>query len=108
VPVIPNGKIGDRFVAVFMTVTLVLFGVMAGLVIYLVAKVSAAEGAAHASSLQQCQLANATRRQDIAIWNRLLNAPAKTAAAKAEITDLEHLVKVKDAPRDCASAYPGR
>jgi hypothetical protein len=107
-PVIPNGRIGDRFVAVFMTVTLVLFGVMAALVIYLVTQVSAAENGTHASNIQQCQLANVTRQQDIAIWNRLLGTPAKTAAAKAEIADLEHLVKVKDTPRNCASAYPGR
>jgi hypothetical protein len=106
--VIPPGRIGDRFVAIFMTVTLVLFAALVALVIYLVTQVSAAENAAHASDIRQCQLANATRVQDIAIWNRLLDVPAKTPAAKTEIADLEYLVKVKDTPRNCASAYSGR
>jgi hypothetical protein len=62
--------------------------------------------AQHVSSLQQCQLANETRLQDIAIWNRLLSVSPTTAAGKAEVADLKHLVKVKDTPRDCAAAYP--
>jgi hypothetical protein len=62
--------------------------------------------AQHVSNLQQCQLANETRVQDIAIWNRLLSVSPSAAAAKAEVADLERLVKVKDTPRDCAAAYP--
>lgn len=62
--------------------------------------------AQHTSNIQQCQLANDTRVQDIAIWNRLLSVSPATAAGKAEIADLKHLVKVKDTPRDCAAAYP--
>ena len=63
--------------------------------------------AQHASNLRQCQLANETRVQDIAVWNRLLQVPASaTAAQKAEVAELEHLVKIKDTPRDCAAAYP--
>jgi hypothetical protein len=62
--------------------------------------------AQHVSSLQQCQLANETRLQDIAIWNRLLSVSPSAAAAKAEVADLERLVKAKDTPRDCAAAYP--
>jgi hypothetical protein len=62
--------------------------------------------AQHVSSLQQCQLANDTRQQDIAIWNRLLGVSPTAPAAKAEVADLKHLVKVKDTPRDCAAAYP--
>ena len=59
-----------------------------------------------ASDIRQCQLANVARQQDIAIWNRLLQVPASaTAAQKAEVAELEHLVGVKDKPRDCAAAY---
>jgi hypothetical protein len=59
-----------------------------------------------ASDIRQCQLANISRGQDIAIWNRLLTVPASaTAATKAEVADLERLVKVKDTPRDCAAAF---
>lgn len=64
------------------------------------------QDAIHASEIQQCQLANGTRRQDIAIWNRLLTVPASAPAAqKAEVADLRRLVQVKDMPRDCAAAY---
>lgn len=63
-----------------------------------------------ANDIRQCQLANVSRGQDIAIWNRLLTvspeaAKAETAAQKAEVADLERLVKVKDTPRDCAAAF---
>jgi hypothetical protein len=59
-----------------------------------------------ASDIRQCQLANVARGQDIAIWNRLLTIPASaTAAQKAEVAELKHLVGVKDTPRDCAAAY---
>ena len=61
-----------------------------------------------ASDIRQCQLANVARQQDIAIWNRLLQIPASahpTAAQKAEVAELKHLVGIKDKPRDCAAAY---
>jgi hypothetical protein len=61
-----------------------------------------------ASDIAQCQLANVARQQDIAIWNRLLRLPPgahATAAQKAEIADLERLVRAKDTPRDCQAAF---
>lgn len=67
---------------------------------------NSAQDTLHASEIRQCQLTNAARRQDIAIWNRLLTVPATApAAAKAEVADLKRLVRVKDALRDCAAAY---
>jgi hypothetical protein len=110
-PIIPADRIGDRFVAIFTTITLVLFGIMAGLAIYLVIQVGAVQGDTHTSNIQQCQLANTTRLQDIAIWNQFLDdiaPPAKqTAAVKTELAKINHLIAVKDTPRDCAAAYPG-
>ena len=124
--VVPAGKVGDRFVATFLAVTLVLFFALVGLVIFLVVRVTSVanlaqstasqnkvlvtrlatvEAAAHTSSIQQCQIANTTRVQDIAIWNRLLDTPSASPAQAAEIAELNHLVKVKDTPRDCAAAY---
>lgn len=62
-----------------------------------------------ASDIRQCQLANISRGQDIAIWNRLLTIPSSAAAAqKAEVAELKHLVGVKDKPRDCAAAYSAK
>jgi hypothetical protein len=58
------------------------------------------------SDVQQCEIANDTRVQDIAIWNRLLRLPAgASAASRSEAADLERLVKVKDTPRNCTAAY---
>ena len=67
---------------------------------------AATQATFHASVVQQCEISNVTRAQDIAIWNRLLKAPANaTPAQKALVADLERLVQLKDAPRDCAAAY---
>ncbi len=55
------------------------------------------------NSIHQCELSNTNRQQDIAIWNRLLKVPATaTAAQKAEVSDLERLVRIKDTPRNCS------
>lgn len=75
-------------------------------------RVNDAVSAQHASNVQQCQLANVTRGQDIAIWNLFLAdlapAAARTPKVTAELAKVNQLIKVKDTPRDCASAYPGR
>jgi hypothetical protein len=75
-------------------------------------RVDSAENAAHDSNIQQCQAANATREQDIAIWRQFLAdlAPAAAGIPKttAELARINVLVKVKDTPRDCTSAYPGK
>jgi hypothetical protein len=56
---------------------------------------------------QGCTGSNAARHQDIAIWDRLLRVPPSvTASQKAEVKDLEALVRVKDKPRDCVKLYP--
>lgn len=62
----------------------------------------------HNSSIQQCQLANTTRLQDIAIWNRILSVIPADPAGRKFVADLKPLVKVKDTPRNCAAAYPQR
>lgn len=62
----------------------------------------------HDSNVRQCQLANATRQQDIAIWNRILSVIPADPAGRKFVADLKPLVKVKDTPRDCAAAYPQR
>jgi hypothetical protein len=75
-------------------------------------RVNDAENSTHASDVQQCQLANVVRSQDIAIWNLFLAdlgaATAGTPRTTAELAQVARLVKVKDTPRNCTSAYPGR
>ena len=62
--------------------------------------------ALRASDITQCQLANVSRQQDIAIWNRITAIlPSRTAAERAFSDDLARLVRVKDKPRDCAAAF---
>lgn len=71
-------------------------------------RVNDTQNAARAIDVRQCQLANVARAQDIAIWNRVLadRAPAaRTPKAAAELARVNHLIKVKDTPRDCAAAY---
>ncbi len=64
------------------------------------------EGTIRQNDIQQCMLSNMSRSQDIAVWNRLLKAPASASAAqKAEAADLERLVGIKDALRNCIAAY---
>jgi len=102
VTVIPPGRIGDRFVGIFMTVTLLLFAALVILVIYLVVRVSDVADANAKNAVSSCQQSNQSRVEDIAIWNRLLKLPpGATAAQKAEVAEVEHLVKVKDTPHVC-------
>jgi len=102
VSVMPSGKVADRFVAVFMTVTLVLFAALVGLVIYLVLRVSDVANANQANATSSCQQSNTNRVEDIAIWNRLLRLPpGATAEQRAEDDELKHLVGVKDTPHVC-------
>lgn len=66
----------------------------------------------HNSQIEACHQSNTARQRDIAIWNRLLNVTpaqkaAETPAQRAEVAQLEHLVKAKDTPVNCARLYPG-
>jgi hypothetical protein len=110
----PPPRRADRFVTWYLWVTAGVQAVLVVIVIILlIQNNSLGESnqrnitAQHTSNIQQCQLANVTRIQDIAIWNRLLKVSPTSAAAKAEIAELNHLVKVKDTPRNCVAAYPG-
>ena len=72
-------------------------------------KASATITQLHASNLAACRQANVTRRQDIAIWNQFLAdlAPpaARTPKVAAELAGINKLIRVKDTPRNCATAY---
>jgi hypothetical protein len=106
----------DRFIFWYLAVSGLALAALVVIVAVLIFQISAVSAsntrlidAQARSNLQQCQLANVSRSQDIAIWNRLLTVspPPKSAAALAELADLKRLVRIKDAPRNCAAAYPG-
>jgi hypothetical protein len=63
----------------------------------------------HASNVSACRQANVNRAQDIAIWDKFLAGLAppavRTAAVRAELAEVNHLIAVKDAPRNCARLY---
>lgn len=66
--------------------------------------------ALHNSSVSQCQQNNVGRRQDIAIWNQFLGdiAPPsvpRTPKVKAELAQINALIKTKDTPRNCVRVY---
>jgi hypothetical protein len=108
VTVIPPGRIGDRFVAIFMTVTLVMLGAMVVLFILLLLRVSAVQGGQRADNITSCQESNASRTDDVDLWEQLLTLPpGASAAQKAVVT--RDLAKVHRAYalRDCAAEYDG-
>lgn len=100
-----TGKLNRRLITGLVISFAVDLAVTGGLA-YSTIRQNDIQAAARASDVRQCQLANVARAQDIAIWNRLLQVPASApASARAEVADLERLVRVKDTPRDCAAAY---
>jgi len=113
--VIPPGKVGDRFVAVFVTVTLVLLAAMAGLCIYLVVRVSNAEGDAHAAAITACNLSNGNRSEDVQIFGDILAlpaiskpqfiTPAMREVQAAALAKVNARIKVAYALRDCTALY---
>jgi hypothetical protein len=118
--VIPPGKVGDRFVATFVAVTLLLFLAIVGLVIYMVIRVTAVENAnaalsranaataatAHNDNIASCQQSNTSRTEDIGIWTAVLTLPpGATAAQRAAVARDLKLVDQAYALRDCAALY---
>jgi L-cystine uptake protein TcyP (sodium:dicarboxylate symporter family) len=113
-PVIPDSRVGDRFVAVFMTVTLVLFAALVGLIVYLVIRVSNVQGDQHNATISSCQQSNASRTEDIEIWEAVLKlppdataefiTPANMAAQNAAVAKVKAKVREADALRNCAAA----
>ena len=100
----------DTWIIIYLGFSAVaLTGLIVAVVVLLIQN-SQRISAQHENNIRQCQLANGTRQQDVAIWNRLLQLPPgvkATAAQQAEIRELEHLVKIKDTPRDCTAAFQG-
>jgi len=88
-----------------MTVTLVLFAALVGLVIYLVLRVSNVQGDQHNATISSCQQSNASRTEDIEIWQAVLKLPpGATAAQKATVARDLAMVHKAFTLRDCAAA----
>jgi len=114
VPVIPPGKVGDRFVAVFMTVTLVLSAALVGLVVYLVVRVSNVQGVQHNATISSCQQSNASRAEEVQILGAILALPAISrpqfitpamyADQQAAVVKVNAKIKKAYALRNCAAA----
>jgi hypothetical protein len=113
-PVIPDSRVGDRFVAVFMTVTLVLFAALVGLIVYLVIRVSNVQGDQHNATISSCQQSNASRADNVQIFSGILAlpsishpefiTPANMAAQNAAVAKVKAKVREADALRNCAAA----
>ena len=100
----------DTWIVIYLGFSAVALTALIVAVVTLLIQNSQRISAQHQNNIRQCQLANNARHQDIAIWNRLLQVPPGTkvtAEQQAEIKELEHLVKIKDTPRDCAAAFQG-
>lgn len=106
----PERRRSETWLKWYLWFSAVVLTALTVVVVILVSQNSRNINSQQRNNVRQCQLANVTRQQDIAIWNRLLQLPAgmkATAAQKAEIAELEHLVKIKDTPRDCTQAFKG-
>lgn len=72
-------------------------------------KASATIAQLHASNVSACRQGNVTRRQDVAIWHKLLGdlAPAavRTRKVRAELAGINKLIRKKDTPHNCAAIY---
>jgi hypothetical protein len=109
---IPRGKIGDRFVAIFMGITLVLFAGSVVLNVFLVLRTASVQNAQAADQVRQrnaaissCQQSNVSRTEDIDIWVAVLKLPpGATAAEKAVVARDLALVRKSYKLRDCAAA----
>jgi hypothetical protein len=114
VSVIPDSKVGDRFVAAFVTVTLVLLAAMTGLVIYLVIRVSDVQGDQHNATISSCQQSNASRAEEVQIFGSILALPAISrpqfitpamyADQQAAVVKVNAKIKKAYALRNCAAA----
>ena len=97
---------GDRIVAAFVAVTLALLAVLVGVIIYLVIQVSDIQGGQQADNITSCQESNASRADDVTLWEHLLTLPPDaTAAQKATAARDLALVRKAYALRDCAAEY---
>lgn len=88
----------------------VVVGIVAVYALSLGSQNAANTAAIHAAQLESCRASNTARQRDVAIWNRLLSVTpaqraAETPAARAEVAQLEHLVKVKDSAVNCEALY---
>ena len=95
-----------RSLVVLLTVSVVVNLLLAAAGAFVVIRQLQLSGRIHDSQIQACEQSNSARRQDIAIWNRLLDVPGpKPRSARREIADLTRLVKAKDTPVNCAALY---
>lgn len=96
----------ERLIKWYLRFTALVVAVLVVMVVFLGLQNRATIAAQSRDNIQQCQASNATRLQDIAIWNRLLKiGPDATASQKAEVAELNHLVTVKDTPRNCVAVF---
>ena len=99
----------NRLIKIYLAFSGVVIAVLIAVVVLLVFQTNTAVDRANKAitavrqtAVLNCLENNVARQQDIAIWNRLLTVSSPpSAAVKAEIADLNALVKIKDTPRPC-------
>jgi len=100
-----SSVVADRAVAILVTVTLVLFAVLVTLFLLLLFRVSSVQGSQRSATISSCQQSNASRTEDISIWEAVLKLPAgATAAEKAAVARDLAMVHKAFTLRDCAAA----
>ena len=101
-----------RRIIVGLVVSFCLDLAVTGGLAYNTVRVNDTQDASHASEISACRQANVNRGQDIAIWNKFLGdlAPpsARTGKVAAELAGINHLIRIKDTPRNCVALYSNR
>lgn len=91
----------NRIVSAYLAFSAVAITVLIVVVVILAFRINAAVTVNKNNAAASCRQSNVNRLEDIAIWHRVLNTRPSSAAARAEIADLQHLVDIKDTPRVC-------
>ena len=112
---VPPGKTGDRIVAAFVTVTLALLGVLVGLIIYLVIRVSSVQGTVHTQTISACEQSNTNRAEEVQFIHAILalpaiadpqfETPANRAAQVGQVARIKSEVGAAYALHDCTAQY---
>lgn len=114
--------VADRAVAIMVIGTLIVLFAMAGMVIYLVVRVSDVAGdnqrnavTAQRDTITACGLANENRAQDVKIFGDILAlpaigkpqyiTPAMRAVQEAAVAKVNAEIRAAYAPRDCKALY---
>jgi hypothetical protein len=100
------------FSALAITALIIIVSILAGRTSSVSASNTRLIAGQQASNIAQCRQGNVVRQQDIAIWNQFLADLAPPGVPlppkeRAELVQINRLIRIKDTPRNCSAAFAG-